>query len=497
MNASIASLVFSTPAGAGVPALATAQTATGNPAQANTGGLFAGLIGGLRTAALTGEIAPAGPLASGPSAALAGKPVRPDGDGGLLAESDAAQMDLLTDIVALAMQVQEAFATAQSPPAKAAILTEFGNSLGLRLAAFDPVLDENALKMAVRNLSVQTIATIEPQATQLGPAAFAKAVLTALGLDDVPTAALAQPVAHAAATSTVAIESGLRSAHGSVPDTAQTARATLPADAQAVRAQPDGLVTALPARAPLRREPTDLFARAPLGGGVVEEALGAGTTAALQSPKSSAGVQPGLLAQQNPFDAVALPRPSVDGGEVAQPQLGRALPGGMESSFLRGLETGVLQGKAGAEVPSSPAFARHLATQVSGALISEGSTRIELTPRGLGDIEIAMRHDEAGKLRVVLKADNPAVLTAFRQDRDLLLGALRESSGGEIAGSDVDLSFESFAGHQSRQRSDQDEWRSVVVGDRTPATEAPPPVGSFASSETTHSSGHGGLDIIT
>jgi hypothetical protein len=187
----------------------------------------------------------------------------------------------------------------------------------------------------------------------------------------------------------------------------------------------------------------------------------------------------------------------VDGGEVAQPQLGRALPGGMESSFLRGLETGVLQGKAGAEVPSSPAFARHLATQVSGARISEGSTRIELTPRGLGDIEIAMRHDEAGKLRVVLKADNPAVLTAFRQDRDLLLGALRESSGGEIAGSDVDLSFESFAGHQSRQRSDQDEWRSAVVGDRTPATEAPPPVGSFASSETTHSSGHEGLDIIT
>jgi hypothetical protein len=138
MNASIASLVFSTPAGAGVPALATAQTATGNPAQANTGGLFAGLIGGLRTAALTVEIAPGGPLASGPSAALAGKPVRPDGDGGLLAGSDAAQMDLLTDIVALAMQVQEAFATAQSPQAKAAILTEFGNSLGLRLAAFDP-----------------------------------------------------------------------------------------------------------------------------------------------------------------------------------------------------------------------------------------------------------------------------------------------------------------------------------------------------------------------
>jgi hypothetical protein len=65
-------------------------------------------------------------------------------------------MELLSDIVALAMQVQEAFATAQSPQAKAAILTEFGNSLGLRLAAFDPGLDENALTMAVQNLRLRT-----------------------------------------------------------------------------------------------------------------------------------------------------------------------------------------------------------------------------------------------------------------------------------------------------------------------------------------------------
>jgi flagellar hook-length control protein FliK len=497
MNGSIGPLIFSISAGAGAPSSANAETASGNPAQASTGGLFAGLIGGLRSAALTGAIAPGGPMAPGATAAHGGAPVRSDGDGGLLAGSDAAQMNLLTDIVALAMQAQEAFATAQSPQAKAAILTEFGNSLGLRLAAFDPGLNENALAMAVRNLSMQTIATIEPQTTQPGPAAFAKAVLKALGLDDVPIAALAQPVAHAAATSTVAIESGLRPAGGSVPDPAQTARVTPPDDAHVVRAQADGLVTVSPARVPFRREPTDLFGRAPLGGGVAEEAVDIGTTAALQSPKPSAGGQAGLLAQQNPFDAVALSRPSAEGGEVAQPQFGRALPGGMESSFLRGLEAGVLQGKAGAEVSSSPAFARHLAAQVSGARISEGSTRIELTPRGLGDIEIDMRHDEAGKLRVVLKADNPAVLTAFRQDRDLLLGALRDSSGGEFSGSDVDLSFESFAGHQSRQRSDQDEWRSAVVGDRTPVTEVLPPVGSFASSRTTHSSSHEGLDIIT
>jgi hypothetical protein len=392
--------------------------------------------------------------------------------------------------------------------------------MGQRLAAFDPGLDTNALTMAVQNLATQDLAAIAPQAQQPGPAGFARAVLMALGLDDVPAAALGQPASTAAAnsavTSVVAIESGLRgTTRGSLPEAAQIGRAPLPEGAQAARMVPpsatpaagaplpdtaqavrmaaDGAVTVPPARPTTRSEAADLFSRAPLGGGTAEDAMGAGAATALQSQKPSAAGGP--LAQQ--FDAAGFLRPSVETGEAAPPQLGRALSGGMDASFLRGLETGVLQGKAGAEVPTSPAFARHLAAQVTGARISEGNTRIELTPRGLGDIEIDMRHDEAGKLRVVLKADNPAVLTAFRQDRELLIGALRESGGAEMTGSDVDLSFESFAGHQSRQHSDQDGWRSAVVGDRTPVAEAPPPVSSFARAGAKHSSGHEGLDIIT
>jgi hypothetical protein len=497
-------------AGAGAGVAATAGAKAGHPAQGKGGSPFAGMIGGLRVAAIAGGIAPDGPAAIG----------APGGGAGLLAGASAAKVELLSDIVALAMQTQQSFANAQSPQAQAEILADFGNALGQRLAAFNPGLDANALTMAVQNLAAQDLAAIAPQAQQPGPAALARAVLTALSLDDVPAAALGQPASTAAAksavTSVAAIESGLRGAtRGSLADAAHSGRASLPEGAEASRMVPpnaapaagapmpevakavrmaaDGVVKAPPARAPIRGEATDLFSRAPIGGGTPEDAMGGGAATALQSQKPSAAI--GALAQQ--FDAAGFWRPSVDAGEVAPPQLGRALSGGMDASFLRGLETGVLQGKVGAEVPSSPAFARHLAAQVSGTRISEGSTRIELTPRGLGDIEIDMRHDEAGKLRVVLKADNPAVLTAFRQDRELLLGALRESSGGDVVGSDVDLSFESFAGHQSRQQSDQDGWRSAVVGHRTLVTEAPPPVSSFARAGVTQSSGHEGLDIIT
>jgi hypothetical protein len=109
MNASIGSLVFSIPAGAGAPALATAETATGNPAQAKHRRSLCRSDRRPAERGVDGGDRPGRAYGIRGFGALGGAPVRSDGDGGLLAGSDAAQMDLLTDIVALAMQVQEAF----------------------------------------------------------------------------------------------------------------------------------------------------------------------------------------------------------------------------------------------------------------------------------------------------------------------------------------------------------------------------------------------------
>lgn len=98
-------------------------------------------------------------------------------------------------------------------------------------------------------------------------------------------------------------------------------------------------------------------------------------------------------------------------------------------------------------LPPASGFARNLAQQIRHAKFTDGHTRITLAPRGLGEIEIDMRPDEAGKLRIVLRAENPAVLHALRGDRDGLLLTLTES-GTDVR--DADLSFEDFSHRQRR-----------------------------------------------
>lgn len=110
--------------------------------------------------------------------------------------------------------------------------------------------------------------------------------------------------------------------------------------------------------------------------------------------------------------------------------------------------------RAQAAADPSPSFmlARNAAAQIRGKVFEEGRTRVELSPRGLGDVEVEVARDDSGKLRVVLRVENPAVLTAFRQDREALLSVLREG-GFEI--DDSELAFEGFEGHGFRQSHDR------------------------------------------
>ena len=102
--------------------------------------------------------------------------------------------------------------------------------------------------------------------------------------------------------------------------------------------------------------------------------------------------------------------------------------------------------------PTEPAIApqgsrphEHLASHVTGQLkgqrVAEGTTRIALSPQGLGTLEIELARDDAGALRVVVRAENPAVLGALRDNREGLLGVLRDSGHGV---QDSGLGFEAF-----------------------------------------------------
>lgn len=137
--------------------------------------------------------------------------------------------------------------------------------------------------------------------------------------------------------------------------------------------------------------------------------------------------------------------------------------------------------------PPASGFARNLAQQIRSATLTEGTTRIALAPRGLGEIEIDMGPDEAGHLRIILRAENPAVLQALRGDRDGLLLALSQG-GADVR--DADLGFEDFSHRHRRdaEEADTPKGRSAERGIE-PAT----PIGTPARRMT----GFGRLDMLT
>jgi flagellar hook-length control protein FliK len=143
--------------------------------------------------------------------------------------------------------------------------------------------------------------------------------------------------------------------------------------------------------------------------------------------------------------------------EVAPPATPEAHGASREAALARG-----------AQVPSMPGDAyANVRSQIANVSLSEGRTRVELTPRGLGDIEVDLRQ-EGGQLRVVLRVENPAVLASLRQDRDGIVAMLRD--GGVDVG-DGALGFESFDGHRSRGQPGPD-GRGSTFGPGLPAWDA-------------------------
>ncbi|WP_370228525.1 flagellar hook-length control protein FliK [Cognatishimia sp.] len=95
----------------------------------------------------------------------------------------------------------------------------------------------------------------------------------------------------------------------------------------------------------------------------------------------------------------------------------------------------------------STKFANVLVNQVRQVDIQEGTTRIELSPRGLGSIEVEMRTNSDGSLAIVVRAENDAVLSALREERDLLAAIIGDSANGS-------LDFQEYSEGQNREQGD-------------------------------------------
>ncbi|GAA6199890.1 flagellar hook-length control protein FliK [Aquicoccus sp. SU-CL01552] len=150
---------------------------------------------------------------------------------------------------------------------------------------------------------------------------------------------------------------------------------------------------------------------------------------------------------------------------------------------VRDQATGAVASREASAEPSR--FAAAVASQVRSAEIAEGRTRIELSPRGLGTIEVDVTTGSDGALKVVVRAENPAVLNALREERDLLAQVL----GGLDTGS---LDLQSFSDSNGQgQQGDQPAGAPMAAANDMTATGADPaPV-------HTSQIGNGRLDIVT
>lgn len=126
---------------------------------------------------------------------------------------------------------------------------------------------------------------------------------------------------------------------------------------------------------------------------------------------------------------------------ITPEDIARAMARGGHPSGEPATTTTQKRSESGAE-PSR--FAAALAAQVRSAEVGDGHTRIALSPRGLGSIEVDVSTGEDGALKIVVRADNPAVLNSLRDERDLLAQAL----GGMDTGS---LDLQSFSDRDGQE----------------------------------------------
>ena len=136
-----------------------------------------------------------------------------------------------------------------------------------------------------------------------------------------------------------------------------------------------------------------------------------------------------------------------------------------------------------ANVKAAPKpFAEALMAQVKSVEASQGRTTVNLIPRGLGNIEIEVVTAKDVTSKVVVRVENPAVLQALRDDRQLLAQAIGVT----------DSSIFDFQEHGARDQSESQHNHDGQSGD--PFGEPTAPQSQRQNLDVVH---EGQLDIMT
>lgn len=104
------------------------------------------------------------------------------------------------------------------------------------------------------------------------------------------------------------------------------------------------------------------------------------------------------------------------------------------------IESATLQDQSSSRSTTAPAEARAngnkfhdaVLSQIKTAEIASDRVRVELNPRGLGHIEIEVSTEQSAAQRVTVRADNPHVLQALRDERAVLIQTLGLSDEAQL-----------------------------------------------------------------
>jgi hypothetical protein len=117
--------------------------------------------------------------------------------------------------------------------------------------------------------------------------------------------------------------------------------------------------------------------------------------------------------------------------------------------------------------PTRPLF-NNIIQQLNKATFNINKLSVTLRPASLGELNIDVNVDKDGIVRAVIKADNPIVLDAMRNDRHQLLSILKENGLNVTSDS---LEFEQNNNNSSNEDSDQKQNTSLTSDLYTDASE--------------------------
>ena len=141
----------------------------------------------------------------------------------------------------------------------------------------------------------------------------------------------------------------------------------------------------------------------------------------------------------------------------------------IENGQIVEIDMEAILNKVGEKIAKAPSMenlifktvSKQIARAINNSEKDQNKIKIELSPKGLGEIEISMEKDDDGFVRAVIKAENSQVLEMFRNDKNSFL-ELMKNGGLDFFNSQLDFQ------HKEKSESESDSTDSEFTGEDDP-----------------------------